>query len=131
MYNIYTSEIIWPDMKFSKHNSEPVGTKHKFTGCVLARKYTRNNTFEDAGVIQRCMLFALRWYIIPALFTSTVTTCYYTLEPALSTGTQIGPADVLLLLRTYFSTSMGQAPCRSWQWTICHSPRTIHEHGSM
>ena len=108
MYNIYTSEIIWPDMKFSKHNSEPVGTKQILsTGCVLARKYTRNNTFEDAGVIQRFMLFALRWYSIPALFTSTVTTCCYTLEPALSTGTQIGTAYVLLLLRTYFSTSMG------------------------
>ena len=52
------------------------GTKHKFTDCVLARKY---NTLEDAGVIQRFMLFALRWYSIPALFTSTVTTCCYTL----------------------------------------------------
>ena len=25
----------------------------------------------------------------------------------------------------------GQAPFRSWQRTICHSPRTIHGHGSM
>ena len=81
-------------MKFSKHNSEPVGTKHKFTGCVLARKYIRNNTFEDAGVIQRFILFALRWYSIPALFTSTVTTCCYTLEPALSTGTHVGTAGI-------------------------------------
>ncbi len=86
---MYTSEIIWSDMKIFENNSEPIGTKHKFTDCVLARKY---NSLEDAGVIQWFMLFALRWYSIPALFTSTVTTCYYTLEPALSTGTQIGTA---------------------------------------
>ena len=91
---MYTSEVIWPDMKIFKNNSEPIGTKHKCTDCVLTRKYIRNNTLEDAGVIQRFMLFALRWYSIPALFTSTVTTCCYTLESALSTGTQIGTAGI-------------------------------------
>ena len=78
-------------MNIFKNDSEPIGTKHKFTHCVLAWKY---NTLEYAGVIQRFMLFALHWYSIPALFTSTVTTCCYTLEPTLSTGTQVGTAGI-------------------------------------